>query len=261
MANNENSILPPFSGNNQQFDASVLAQQQFEFEEQVAETTANINLTLTGITNGTIPVPSSSVGELLVTPKIPTGLYPTPIVTPGGTGQVFVADATRRNYIFFHLYVLPTGATIDRLSIVTDQVGTAINARLGLYSDVDGIPDTLLVDAGTVSVTGALGTQLHITLPTPQVLSPGRVWAAFAFQGASNSTQAIRGFSSNSAYGFSPHIYTSTVLQATGGSINNPNVGFITTANTYTGAFPANTTAGSILTTSRQIPLVALRAA
>ena len=68
---------------------------------------------------------------------------------------------------------LPTG-TADRIQIRTggSYSGTAI-ARLGIYNNVNGLPTTVKLDAGTVSVTAG-NTQYSITISTS--ITAGWYW-------------------------------------------------------------------------------------
>ena len=79
---------------------------------------------------------------------------------------------------FYPIYV-PQALSVDRIgiSVVLGASQTDV-ARLGIYNDSDGVPSTVVLDAGTVSVSGANGTlgQFEITISQP--LSVGWYWLA-----------------------------------------------------------------------------------
>lgn len=73
--------------------------------------------------------------------------------------------------------LIPTTTTYDRIGIRTVNTfsGTA-SIRLGIYNDLNGMPDTVLLDAGLISPTAA-STSYEITIS--QTLSAGFYWIAF----------------------------------------------------------------------------------
>jgi hypothetical protein len=81
--------------------------------------------------------------------------------------------------------------TADRLAISTPGAfsGTA-TVRLGIYSDTNGQPSSLVLDAGTVSVTAA-STIFQITIS--QSLSAGTYWLAFCQQGTAPANNSVHG--------------------------------------------------------------------
>lgn len=259
MAQNENNILPPFSGNAQQFEASVLAQQQFEFEEQVAQTTADINLTITGITNGTIPVPSTVNVVNVAAPKYPSGKWVPIHAGNSATSTNFVNNATNRGNIYWCLAVLPNDTTVDEMAVRCAVTNATDLVRLGIYSDVDGVPSSLIIDAGTVTIATAT---TRIASITPTLLTAGRYWLAVVFQTGATSTGAITGFTAG--YTAPTYKYADNALTALGPGATNPC--FYTVGGAYTtGALPASTAGiiyvdpnGTALTTG---PLVTMRAA
>ena len=98
----------------------------------------------------------------------------------------FSANITRYVPFFVH-----KTATFDRISI---QTGAAFNGtatvRLGIFNNSAGAPNTVLLDAGTVSCTAA-STNFEITIN--QELTRGWYWLAANCQTAAtnNSFQAI----------------------------------------------------------------------
>ena len=94
------------------------------------------------------------------------------------------------------IYVDST-TSFDRLAFQTGSgwAGTA-TVRLGIYNDTDGLPSTLLLDAGTVSATAGLVTY-QITIS--QSLNAGLYWLAFCQQGTAPTTPQYLGTSSGDA--------------------------------------------------------------
>jgi hypothetical protein len=80
---------------------------------------------------------------------------------------------------FLPLFV-PTTTTFDRMAIRTGGTfsGSGV-VRLGIYSDSNGVPGSLVLDAGTVA-TSAASTTYEITIS--QTVAPGLYWLAFCSQ-------------------------------------------------------------------------------
>jgi hypothetical protein len=257
MAQNENNILPPFSGTSQQFDAAVTAQQQFDFEQQTLATTADITLTVNNIIDGTIPIPVDVVND--AAPNYPSGKWVSIYAGNSATSTNFVNNGTNRGNIYWCLAVLPNDTTIDQIAVRCVVTNATDLVRVGIYSDVLGVPSQLLLDAGTVTIA-SLGTRA-VSI-TPRTLQAGRYWVAVVFQSAATTSGAITGFTA----GYTAPLYKYADNSATALGIGATNPCFYTVGATYTsGGLPASTagiifvdTSGTGLTTG---PLVALRAA
>ena len=100
--------------------------------------------------------------------------YYTPVHIASASG----ATATQNTTYYSAFYVSET-ATFDRIACraATGFSGTA-TVRLGIYNNGTNAPTTVVLDAGTVSVTAA-GT-FEITIS--QQLTPGWYWLAFNSQ-------------------------------------------------------------------------------
>jgi len=119
------------------------------------------------------------------TPKYPpfvSGAFYRPDLTLTTVTNV-VANTT----YYSPLYVNSTTA-FDRIGCTPISAGTA-SVRLGIYSDTNGAPDALVVDAGTVTVNSTL-TAFLITIN--QTLIPGWYWLAFNMQSGSANFYALR---------------------------------------------------------------------
>jgi hypothetical protein len=89
---------------------------------------------------------------------------------------------------------LPYSVTLDRLSIevVTTPGGTGSVVRLGIYNHnaTTHLPDTLLVDAGTVDTTTTGTKEATIS----QTLAAGTYWLAAVAQGSPSPNPTLRVF-------------------------------------------------------------------
>ena len=80
--------------------------------------------------------------------------------------------------------------TLDRIGIeVTTGGGAGAVVRLGIYSDTNGVPDALVLDAGTVDSTGT-GIK---TITISQALSAGVYWLATVSQVATSVVRTVNG--------------------------------------------------------------------
>lgn len=84
--------------------------------------------------------------------------------------------------------VVPVSATFDRITVFLSTVaGAGAVARLGAYlSGSDGLPSTLIVDAGTVAIDAGAGAAKEVT--TTLAVTTGVVWLAMAQQVAAAGT-------------------------------------------------------------------------
>jgi hypothetical protein len=119
--------------------------------------------------------------------KMISGLY---YKTPSRViGQV---TATSDRTVYTVIYV-PVTQTVDRIAILTSSTfsGTG-TVRLGIYNSTNGLPSTVLLDAGTVTPTAA-STVYQITIS--QSLTPGFYWLAFNQQGTAPTAGVYLGAS------------------------------------------------------------------
>lgn len=111
-----------------------------------------------------------SAGATLLTQSISARYYKTSFSAP-----VTNADPLSFQTTFYFPVYLPTG-TADRLVIRASASWTGTStARLGIYNNTNGLPTTVKVDAGTVSVTTA-NTVYSITIST--AITAGWYWLA-----------------------------------------------------------------------------------
>jgi hypothetical protein len=96
-----------------------------------------------------------------------------------------VSTALTANRIYAHPFIVAKTITIDRIAVNCTTLISGGGLRLGIYSDNNGEPGALLLDAGAVS-TAATGVK---TISISQQLTAGLYWLAAA---SSHATHAFR---------------------------------------------------------------------
>lgn len=150
------------------------------------------------------------------------------------------------------MYAVPMevwSAALDRIFVEVTSAGTAGSVvRLGVYTPnaTTGLPDALLVDAGTIDGTSATAQEKTIALSS---LVPGQiVWVAAVAQVAAPTVRAL------SATNGHPMVGATTMSSTIGASVK----GAYYTAATVSGALPSTfPVAGSVV----KPPMIGLRAA
>lgn len=90
--------------------------------------------------------------------------------------------------LYFVPIIIDRPITLTALSINVMTAGTAGSVfRLGIYTDNNGSPSNLIIDAGTVD-TSSTGLK---SASVSQTLTPGRYWFAGAQQGAPTTTATV----------------------------------------------------------------------
>lgn len=185
--------------------------------------------------------PTGNHAATFIRPRWSTGRYYT---TTNSVARGTLALTLDR--LFLVPFDVPLGAKIDRLGC---EVSTAIAsgvARLGVYrSTADGLPGSLLLDAGTVDCSTTGGKE--ITLGSALSLPDGRVFLALAPQVAAATFRTM-------STGHDPRIGASALTSAT--ASNGQNAYYATSS--VSGAFPVTVGAPS---TATHGPVIAVRAA
>lgn len=109
------------------------------------------------------------------------------------TAQAPEADSTLapvKDNVVYHPFPVGEALTIDRITCGVQTAGTATAVvRLGIYQDTDGMPDALLLDAGTVA--GDSSGYKEITIS--QALTAGTLyWIAVVWQVATVGAGVLR---------------------------------------------------------------------
>lgn len=91
-------------------------------------------------------------------------------------------------------FVVGKTATFDRISVAVTAVGAGSVIRMGIYNTLNGLPDGLELDAGTVDSSAATGFKEIVINKT---LSPGLYWLAYVAQGGIAPTVTCFGTASN----------------------------------------------------------------
>jgi hypothetical protein len=108
-----------------------------------------------------------------------SGTYRTTLVNAGITGLTVA-----RFYNVYIPFFVPEATTFDRIAMRSVTVTGTPLVRLGIYTNANGLPSTLVLDAGTVSVTSS-GTTFQITISS--TLQAGFYWLAFNHQSAASN--------------------------------------------------------------------------
>ena len=170
-------------------------------------------------------------------------------VTNFRSGQFYKAWGTHTNgtaalnVTYYLPIVIPNSITLDRISCTTSTTfaGTGV-VRLGIYNiDGTGLPSTVLLDAGTVSVT-ASSTNYAITIS--QAMTPGIYYLAACLQ----TSATTNGFVGQTAL-YAPAMPQENTTP-TGVSI----YGYRQTG--VTGAFATAATTGPIVSSANITPFV-----
>jgi len=114
-------------------------------------------------------------------------------------GITGTATATN-NQTFYTPFFVPNSVTLNQLACITSSsFSGSASVRLGIYNDNNGLPNTVLLDAGTVSPVSS-STLYGITIS--QSLSPGIYWLA---------SNVITSATTNNYVGFATGIQTQIV--------------------------------------------------
>ena len=188
-------------------------------------------------TGGSDPLTATNIGAIPLRWK--AGTY---VRTPMGTTAVGTVGLNKDRSYCTGLYV-PRGGGIDRVGIEVTVVGGAGSVtRIGLYADNDGVPGSLLFDAGTIDTATATGF-IQATVNWTN-LNDGLYWVATVPQVGTGPT--FRSVSTPLG-GFAPYRPT--------GISNNPDSWGVY-GQVMTGALAATFT----LTAQIGVPLILIRA-
>ncbi len=101
-----------------------------------------------------------------------------------GVNALYASTPTGRNVMWAALFVARERATWTRIGITLGTGVASCVARLGIYSDANGAPGDLVLDAGTINCdTGDVGTR-EITIS--QSLDSGVYWLVVQMTGSAS---------------------------------------------------------------------------
>lgn len=111
--------------------------------------------------------------------------------------------------------------TISQLAIQVNTAGAGATCRLGIYSDANGVPGTLLLEPTSATPLDCSTTGVKTTSTFSQAIT-GRVWLVYSIQGAAINAQGIGGQyvegvgydNASNALGFTPTGYGLTGVSA-----------------------------------------------
>jgi hypothetical protein len=198
------------------------------------------------LTNSSITISGNSValgGSASLIPMLPMvsgRYYRSYSVSTASTVQPI-------NRTYLTLLYVPSSTNFDRIAVRTGTGWSGTGSiRLGIYADNNGIPETLVLDAGLVSAN-ASSTAFQITIN--QTLSAGFYWLAVNTQTAPTTNNLLSALNSTngSMFNLSSGIFASNLVNL-GWDVQN-----------ITGAF-ANISSGSLVG-SNEPPLAWLRRA
>lgn len=138
---------------------------------------------------------------------------------------------TAANTLYAVPFYVPRTVTYTSITIEVTTLASGKSIRMGIYTDSSGVPNTLVLDAGTISTT----TTGAKTITISQSLSAGWYWLA----GVGDGTPGVRAASQTTALGS---------MGFTSGTDTTYHVGF-SVAFTYA-ALPTPFTGGGTLMTT-----------
>lgn len=149
-------------------------------------------------------------------------------------------DNAIEDRVYFYPLFTPTQVTLDRLQIKSKTAAAGSpTVRLGLYSEANGKPSALIVDAGTVAIT-ANETVYEVTIN--QTVGPGFFFTAAVQQGGTSNGS----FYGPSATNINRSLPLSHRVRNVSGSaydtLGYQSFGFY--QDSVTGALPASATSG-----------------
>lgn len=151
----------------------------------------------------------------------PTAYYFSPAISASSATSAMVADR-----LHYQPIVLPGAVTRIGIEVTTGAAGTC---RLGIYSNVNGLPGSLIVDAGDVDTTNIALVEATIAV----TLGTEWVWLAANFSstptvrvgalnngviGNNNPSTPVRGIYAALAYGALPATATTPTNNTTSGA-------------------------------------------
>lgn len=162
----------------------------------------------TGATGPTAPV---------YPPFASQGYYRTPLQYSA------TAVAQNINTAFFTPFYVSASTTFDQIGVVASTVATspACTVRLGIYTDNYGVPGTLSLDAGTVSIGLLAATPTSFSITISKTLTSGWYWLTAKQETGSASNTFICTGNQSTVSGLQrmaipPNVYVANAFQQSG---------------------------------------------
>jgi hypothetical protein len=165
---------------------------------------------------------------------------------------IMVSAAWNGNFTFTPFYLANAAA----LTTMSAKINSPVNGntlRLGLYTDNNGAPGTLIVQASTPISSSNANTV--VTLTTSETLAPGIYWACVGAPGGATQMTCYAQAAGGGAYGFS-NLFSGFGHSAASDALSSV-IAFYTSTDSTGSAMPA-TPAGLAWTPSTVAPVVAL---
>ena len=164
----------------------------FDADQQALRFVAGSGITLAGDFDDrtdTVSVTITGGGGAVAVPTVADGRWFMPWGQPRGA-TVTPSEAQ----LWFTHMPFPKSGTLTGIGVHVQTNATAGGLlRLGLYSSTGGVPDSLLVDAGTVDVTTTGFKSLSISL----AVTPSYGFFGCAWQGGPGTRAGVNGGSGN----------------------------------------------------------------
>lgn len=179
----------------------------------------------------------------LVPPVRSGSWYRRPIYVNGAAG----INALNASY---GTKVLLGAGTLDRMGLYHVASATASEVmRLGLYTELNGRPDALIADYGTISLASATAFK---TITISQVILAGFYWLVAARQGPTAVATVLN-------YGSSNHIGDNAILTEMNDGLSEPGHPVPSAHGTAVGALPDPFTFGSMENDDGTAPILFIR--
>jgi hypothetical protein len=207
---------------------------------QLTDSTSSTSTTTAATPNSVKTAYDLALSKFQTLPKLSGQYFRTP-------NSQYALNSPSNTTTYYTPIYIDKSTTFDRIALATASTftGTA-TVRLGIYNDNNGVPSTVVLDAGTVSATF---NSSAYTITISQTLANGMYWLAFCQQGTAPSTGSYVGNINSQAQG------NLLFNSAAGTPTNNLTAGYFQSS--VTGAFA--TASSPTITTNT--PYVWIRAA
>jgi hypothetical protein len=196
------------------------------------------------------PVPASNGTYYTQGPAGPSSQLPLVSGEFYRSSQTWVQNSAPNNGdMGLHPVYIGAAATLNQIAILSAGFTSSGNVRMGIYSDLNGKPNTLLLDAGTVTVAAG-STAYPITIT--QALTAGWYWLAGVKQTGTFGVWSAGGGSSPAS-----NLGIYRMATANSSALSAPNMQITG----VTGALPSTATAATYINAGTALPAPYIRIA